>query len=43
MTKPIQMSERRPSVLRKRYDNFIGGKWVAPVKGRCFTDTSPLD
>jgi len=29
--------------LRTRYDNFIGGKWAAPVKGRYFTDTSPID
>jgi len=20
-------------VMRERYDNFIGGKWVAPVEG----------
>jgi aldehyde dehydrogenase len=31
------------SQLRPRYDNFIGGNWVAPVKGRYFTDTSPID
>lgn len=29
--------------LRTRYDNFIGGKWAAPVKGRYFTDKSPID
>ncbi len=22
--------------LRERYDNFIGGKWVPPVKGQYF-------
>jgi aldehyde dehydrogenase len=33
----------RRSSLRTRYDNFIGGKWQAPVKGRYFTDTSPVD
>jgi aldehyde dehydrogenase len=33
----------RQTTLRKRYDNFIGGKWVAPVKGRYFTDKSPID
>jgi len=27
---------------RERYDNFIGGKWVAPVKGRYFPDRSPI-
>jgi len=33
----------RPAALRKRYDNFIGGKWAEPVKGRYFIDTSPLN
>ena len=27
--------------LRARYDNFIGGKWVAPVKGAYFDNISP--
>jgi aldehyde dehydrogenase len=26
-----------------RYDNFIGGKWVPPVKGQYFQDISPVD
>ncbi|WP_336085627.1 aldehyde dehydrogenase family protein [Nocardia sp. SSK8] len=26
-----------------RYDNFIGGDWVAPVEGRYFDNTSPVD
>ena len=38
-----QISAITPAKLRKRYDNFIGGKWVAPVKGRYFTDPSPID
>ena len=38
-----QISINTPAKLRKRYDNFIGGKWVAPVKGRYFTDPSPID
>ncbi|NJP51786.1 aldehyde dehydrogenase family protein [Streptomyces sp. SBST2-5] len=25
-----------------RYDNFIGGKWVAPVEGRYFENPSPV-
>jgi len=29
--------------LRTRYDNFIGGKWTAPVEGRYFADHSPID
>ena len=28
--------------LRPRYDNFIGGKWVAPVDGRYFDNISPI-
>lgn len=28
---------------RSRYENFIGGKWIAPVKGRYFTDHSPIN
>lgn len=29
--------------LRSRYDNYIGGKWVAPVHGRYFDNYSPVD
>ena len=25
-----------------RYDNFIGGKWVAPAAGRYFDNVSPI-
>ena len=28
---------------KSRYENFIGGKWVAPVKGQYFDNTSPVD
>ena len=28
--------------LRERYENFIGGKWVAPVKGQYFDNISPI-
>ena len=28
--------------IRQRYDNFIGGIWVAPVRGQYFTNTSPV-
>ena len=31
------------SGLRTRYDNFIGGAWKAPAKGRYFTNKSPID
>ena len=26
-----------------RYDNYIGGKWVAPVAGRYFDVVTPID
>jgi aldehyde dehydrogenase len=29
--------------FKKRYANFIGGKWVAPVKGQYFEDLSPVN
>ena len=28
--------------LKARYDNFIGGKWVAPVKGQYMPNLSPV-
>ncbi|MCM8738223.1 aldehyde dehydrogenase family protein [Azospirillum sp. A1-3] len=28
--------------LRPRYDNFIGGQWVAPVDGQYFTNLTPI-
>ena len=30
------------SIFKTRYDNFIGGQWVAPVGGQYFEDTSPI-
>ena len=29
--------------VKSRYDNFIGGEWVAPVKGAYFEDISPVN
>lgn len=29
--------------IRKRYDNYIGGEWVAPAEGRYFENISPID
>lgn len=31
-----------PVNLKKRYDNFIGGKWVPPVKGDYFQNITPV-
>jgi hypothetical protein len=30
------------SPFKSRYDNFIGGKWVPPVKGEYFENISPI-
>lgn len=29
--------------FKEQYDNFIGGKWVAPLKGQYFGANSPVD
>ncbi|MDB4866496.1 MAG: aldehyde dehydrogenase [Cohnella sp.] len=29
--------------FKKRYENFIGGRWVAPVKGQYFDNPSPVN
>ncbi|MEL6304039.1 MAG: aldehyde dehydrogenase family protein [Bacteroidota bacterium] len=29
--------------FKKQYDNYIGGKWTAPVKGQYFENISPVD
>jgi NAD-dependent aldehyde dehydrogenases len=29
-------------VIRPRYDNYIGGQWVPPVRGQYFTNLTPL-
>ncbi len=29
-------------LIRERYENYIGGKWVAPVEGRYFDNPSPV-
>ena len=42
MTYPAPGSAESPIQLDDRYDNFIGGKWVAPVNGRYFDNTSPV-
>ncbi|MDH6143751.1 aldehyde dehydrogenase [Kitasatospora sp. GP30] len=36
-------AEGSPVSLKSTYDNFIGGDWVAPVDGRYFDNTSPVD
>ncbi|NOT72888.1 MAG: aldehyde dehydrogenase family protein [Hyphomicrobium sp.] len=29
-------------VIKQRYDNYIGGKWVAPVRGQYFKNITPI-
>ena len=29
--------------FKERYDNYIGGEWVAPIKGRYFDNVSPVN
>ena len=36
------MLHNKPS-FKEKYDNFIGGKFVAPVKGNYFENISPVD
>ena len=31
----------RKKGVRSRYDNFIGGKWVAPILGKYFARPQP--
>ncbi|WP_115510129.1 aldehyde dehydrogenase [Xanthomonas arboricola] len=31
------------SIFKPRYDNFIGGKWVAPHSGQYFDNTTPIN
>src|SRR5271163_826622 len=31
-----------PVAIRKRYDNYIGGEWVAPLSGRYFENVTPV-
>jgi aldehyde dehydrogenase len=38
----INMLHERPN-FKEKYDNYIGGKFVAPVDGEYFDDISPVD
>ena len=41
MNKPEFLTSTKPP-FAERYDNFIGGKWVAPKSGKYFDNTSPV-
>ncbi|OIQ93713.1 acetaldehyde dehydrogenase 2 [mine drainage metagenome] len=36
-------SVRKQTGFRTRYENFIGGEWVAPIKGDYFVNTTPIN
>jgi aldehyde dehydrogenase len=36
-------TENSPVQFREKYDNFIGGEWVAPADGEYFENTSPIN
>ena len=42
MSKPGLIRTITPK-FKPRYDNYIGGKWVAPTAGRYFKNTSPVN
>ncbi|KQP06790.1 aldehyde dehydrogenase [Methylobacterium sp. Leaf93] len=42
MNKPEFLSSGTKAPFSARYENFIGGQWVAPVAGRYFENTSPV-
>jgi len=33
----------RKGGVKSKYENFIGGRWLAPMKGNYFTDYSPIN
>ena len=42
MTKPAFLDQASAHPFQARYDNFIGGQWVAPAAGRYFDNISPV-
>ena len=43
MIYPFPGKPGAPVTFKARYDNFIGGKWVPPVKGQYFENISPIN
>ena len=41
-TSPLS-TQSMTSPFKKRYDNFMGGKFVPPIAGRYFENTSPVN
>ena len=39
----VEISRTAKAPFSKRYGNFIGGKWVDPIAGKYFENTSPVN
>jgi len=39
----VQATSRPDYGLKEKYENYIGGQWVAPTSGEYFEDISPVD
>ncbi|MBU2947188.1 aldehyde dehydrogenase family protein [Zobellia uliginosa] len=42
-TQTVENNLLQKPKFKDQYENFIGGKWVAPVKGEYFDNLSPVD
>ncbi len=42
-TATVEKDVLQKPTFKNQYENFIGGKWVAPTKGEYFENTSPVD
>ena len=42
MNEMTQLASSFTSPFKDRYDNFIGGKWVAPASGKYFDNITPI-
>lgn len=42
MSKELLASLGKSNPFKSKYDNFINGKWVAPIDGHYFSNTSPI-
>jgi aldehyde dehydrogenase len=42
-TATVEKDVLQKPIFKNQYENFIGGKWVAPTKGEYFENTSPVD
>lgn len=42
MKYPVPNSPESPIQFKAQYENYIGGQWVAPVKGQYFDDICPI-